>query len=166
MRKFTLTILLVLLVLMPIMSSMADNTQLPVSTEAVVEGTDGVEATEASDGEELIRNGSFDSEGASFWNDEAWQEGYSASIIDYNGESVAYIAASGVENDVRFYQQVKTEPHTSYIITCKIKTNNIIGGNGANIAVTNTYAYSTPILGTNDWQEVTLVGTTGEDQTS
>lgn len=159
MRKIIIALLTVLLVLMPAMGSMAQTPEAFGSTtpEATIEATY----------EELLRNGSFDdAEGNAFWTGEAWQDTYTATILDEDGNKVAYLDATSVENDVRFKQQIKTEPNSVYMLTCKVKTNNVEGGNGANISVVETYSFSTPIHGTNDWQEVTLVGRTGPEQTS
>ncbi|MBQ2662006.1 MAG: glycosyltransferase family 39 protein [Clostridia bacterium] len=158
MRKILIAMLAMLLVLMPAFSSYAQTPEATEPAEAL--------GTAEAEYEELIRNGSFDFDGLAFWSKEAWHDEYTASIVDYEDGAVAYLSAPAQENDVRFYQQVKTEPNSVYMLTCRVKTENVANGNGANISVVDTYAFSTPVTGTNDWQEVQLVGRTGEEQTS
>lgn len=136
MRKvFTIMLALILLVL-PFLTS--------CSHEAVLE--DGFE------------------EGTS-WFKEAWQdnESVTAEIISLEGRNVAHLIA-GEPNDLRFCHEIDVAPNTHYRITCRIKTSDISGDGGANIAVVDSFAASTPITGTSNWQDVALVGKTGKDQ--
>lgn len=117
---------------------------------------------------ELIRNGSF--EGTEllpdYWYSEAWEGEFVArGKAEDDGGTSAYLQSS-IENDVRLCQEISVEPDTHYIITCKIKTKDVANGAGACIAVVDSYAYSTSIFGTNDWQDVVLVGKTGGNQKS
>ncbi len=70
------------------------------------------------------------------------------------------------KNDVRAVQTVPVKPDTYYAMSVYVKTKGIEGGNGANIAVINSFAYSTPVLGDSDWVRTTLYGHTKSDQTS
>ncbi len=71
---------------------------------------------------------------------------------------------SSAENDARFVQTLTVKPNTTYKLTCYIKTENVSGGAGANIALETVMARSTALTGTNDWTKVELVGKTGPDQ--
>lgn len=68
------------------------------------------------------------------------------------------------EDDAHFVQEVKVKPNTTYRFTVYAKTENVVGGAGANIGLEELYCYSTPLLGTNDWTLLELVGTTGANQ--
>lgn len=67
-------------------------------------------------------------------------------------------------DDAHFTQTVSVQANTIYKLSCYIKTENVSGGAGANIALEDRTCYSTPVLGTTDWTMVELVGKTGSGQ--
>lgn len=65
-------------------------------------------------------------------------------------------------NDAMFYKEIKVEPNTAYLVTCMVKTDNVINQNdkyigGAQISINNTTECSEALTGTNDWTELTFM---------
>ncbi len=65
-------------------------------------------------------------------------------------------------NDSMFFKTIQVEPNTAYKVTCMVKTENVIAEEdkfigGAQICINDTTECSSPITGTNDWQEVTFM---------
>ena len=105
-------------------------------------------------------NGSFDG-GIDGWTAKRYTEA-GASVANVDGKALVEAAE---ENDVRLVQELDVTPNTVYRITCDVKTENVVGGAGANIGVYGVAVCSSPVLGTNDWQTIELVGKTAEGQT-
>ena len=116
--------------------------------------------------EELIRNGRFtevNSEGVpvSWYTDAYVYDGYT----DYDvQDGVAHIV-NQYPNDARFAQEVSVSPNSYYCLKGLIKADTV-GGLGANLSVADVYSFSDSVYDTHgEWQEVTLYGQTGENQT-
>lgn len=65
-------------------------------------------------------------------------------------------------NNSAYYQTIKVKKNTPYKISCMIKTNNVNVTNenkndGAKISILNSEEESTAITGTNDWQKISLM---------
>ena len=65
-------------------------------------------------------------------------------------------------NNSAYYQTIKVKRNTPYKISCMIKTSNVeINNNtknsGAKISILNSEEESTAITGTNEWQKITLM---------
>ena len=121
--------------------------------------------------EQLIKNGGFGDVDADTglpknWRCDGWlmTDGDAAyEVVSVDGRSCVHII-NMVDNDFRLYQEISVKPDSFYKITCDIKTLDVVGGAGANISIINSLATSEPLLGTNDWQTVSLVGKTGKSQ--
>ncbi|HUM00392.1 MAG TPA: carbohydrate binding domain-containing protein, partial [Mycobacterium sp.] len=69
--------------------------------------------------------------------------------------------ASTTANDSYWSQTVSIVPNAHYRLSAWVKTSDVLHSEesvdaGANIGIVDTYTYSTPLFGTNDWQLVTL----------
>lgn len=109
-------------------------------------------------------NGGFD-EGLSGWNQKIYS-GEGADIVlssDPEHGSVARITA-GSDDDVRLVQELSVSGNTYYRISCDVKTENVVGGAGANIGVYGIAVHSSPVTGSSDWQKIELVGRTADGQ--
>jgi dolichyl-phosphate-mannose-protein mannosyltransferase len=85
---------------------------------------------------------------------------------------------SNINNDARAIQTVRVEPNSYYRISCLAKTENIpsevlneenenLKPLGANISIINLFTTSNVLYGNSgSWQELELIGITGENQTS
>lgn len=66
-------------------------------------------------------------------------------------------------NNSAFYRIIKLNKNTPYKITCMIKTENVevldrtISNSGAKISILNSLEQTESIIGSNDWQKVTLL---------
>ncbi|MBO5349487.1 MAG: hypothetical protein J6A89_06705 [Clostridia bacterium] len=66
-------------------------------------------------------------------------------------------------NNSTFYKKIKVNKNTPYKITCMIKTENVevldntVNNSGAKISILNSFDQSECIIGSNDWQKVTLM---------
>lgn len=66
-------------------------------------------------------------------------------------------------NNSAFYKKVKVKKNTPYKITCMIKTENVelldksIKNSGAKISLLNSEEQTTPIIGNEEWQKVSLL---------
>lgn len=66
-------------------------------------------------------------------------------------------------NNSAFYKKIKVNKNTPYKITCMIKTENVevfdknINNSGAKINILNSSEETESIIGSNDWQKVTLM---------
>ncbi len=98
------------------------------------------------------------------WNDEAWYEGADEYAVFYDEAQRAVCIRNDVENDARFCYTVKVKANTCYTLSCLVKTEEVQGGAGANVSVTDTLAASEAVLGTQNWQSVELTGRTGAKQ--
>lgn len=68
------------------------------------------------------------------------------------------------DDDAHLVQEVTVAPNTIYRFYCFVKTENVIGGAGANIGLENLSYHSNSVFGDSDWTLVELVGMTGEKQ--
>lgn len=74
---------------------------------------------------------------------------------------LAYKIHSPVYNDAMFYKTVSVKPNTAYRVTCKVKTESVEtektpSDSGACICIADTTEKSNSIVGTADWQELTM----------
>lgn len=65
-------------------------------------------------------------------------------------------------NNSAYYQTIKVKKNTPYKISCMVKTDNVQvvrknENNGVKISILNSNEESTAIVGTNEWQEVSLM---------
>ncbi|MCH5278516.1 MAG: glycosyltransferase family 39 protein [Christensenellaceae bacterium] len=125
-----------------------------------------------ADGENLIKNGDFEIIGAeglpAGWTFAAYiNDGITSSIsMENDSERGKVVCLNSVSsNDVHLTQKASVEANTIYRLSCYIKTENVSGGAGANIAFENIVLRTDALLGTNGWTRVELVGRTGSDQT-
>lgn len=99
------------------------------------------------------------------WFYEAWEtdpaEGYAMRSEDDGG--TAYLWSAG--NDVRLCQTIEVKAKSYYKLTCRVRTEDVAGGAGANVSVVGSLAASEGVYGTNGWQTLELVGKTGKKQT-
>lgn len=77
------------------------------------------------------------------------------------GEEGSYKIESTTPNDAMFYGTVAVTPHTSYKVSCMVKTENIVPqkantGGGAQISIDGTTERSNYVVGTQEWTELTL----------
>lgn len=81
--------------------------------------------------------------------------------VKYNGKA-SYKITNEEYSDALFYQTVPVTPHTSYRVTCMVKTQDIENlGNtrtgGAQISIAGTSERSRNLYGTNDWTKLELL---------
>lgn len=74
----------------------------------------------------------------------------------------SYKIESTQYNDAIFYKEIEVEPYTPYRVTCMVKTEDVKSEEpkkdaGAMIWILDTYEYSIPVTGTQDWQETELI---------
>ena len=123
--------------------------------------------------ENLLTNGDFSAGSGRFpdgWTTELWytDEGVSVLDVEDGGCDGRCIRVSNLsDNDARFAQKVSVEPDTLYRISCMCRAEGISeDGIGATLSVKDTFSYSKSLYDTDgQWQELTVYGRTGEDQT-
>lgn len=86
-----------------------------------------------------------------------------------SGDKSVKISAA-TPNDASWTQTVPVEPHTQYLLSGWIKTENVVpesegGGAGANLSLVGTWDHSPGLLGTNDWTYI-IYGFNSGDQTT
>lgn len=93
---------------------------------------------------------------------------YRDSTQKYNKEN-SYCIESKDYNDALFFKRISVEKNTPYRITCMVKTENIESDkpetSGACISIMGTADQSIPIQGTTDWQKITLLVDSKEQDT-
>ncbi|MBQ5488984.1 MAG: phospholipid carrier-dependent glycosyltransferase [Clostridia bacterium] len=72
--------------------------------------------------------------------------------------------SNATEDDAHFVQEISVKPNTVYKFSVYAKTENVVGGAGANIGMEDLTYYSTPLTGTVGWTRLELVGKTGASQ--
>ncbi len=127
-------------------------------------------AVTAAAEENLIENGGFSSGAAGSelpagWFYDAWNtdpgSGYAVFTEDDGGS--AYLWSDG--NDVKLCQTVPVKAKSAYRLTCRVRTEGVEGGAGANISVLGSLASSEGVYGTSDgFQTIELIGKTGKKQ--
>ncbi len=98
------------------------------------------------------------------WFGEAWFEDSEDHQIEMDEAEGAVCIRNFTENDARLCYTIKVKSNTYYALCCDIKTENVEGGQGANVSVRDCLAASEPLFGTQDWQRVSLTGKTGKKQ--
>lgn len=129
-------------------------------------------ASPKSGGSANIANGSFESLDSSGFMPKGWE--YTSYLNDTSVSNAVVVKDAARGNvvkltnaeldDAHFTQTISVQANTIYKLSCYIKTENVSGGAGANIALEDRTCYSTPVLGTTDWTMVELVGKTGSGQ--
>lgn len=129
-----------------------------------------------ADGDNLLKNGGFESINASGepqgWYTSAYrtQEGYTRfEITDEQAHSGSYSAkiTNANTNDARYVCSVAVQPETYYRVSGYILVETMEDeGNGANFAIEDVYAFSQRVYDTDgQWQYVEWYGITKEGQT-
>lgn len=131
----------------------------------------------SAEGNDLVFNGDFEllssyddghPEGWTFHSyeteaDESYFGSYAICENDVERGVVVHFHAEK-DDDVALYQTISVEPDTVYTISCYVRTEGVLNGAGANIALREIIARSEPVLDTEDWQLVSLTGRTAPDQ--
>lgn len=124
-----------------------------------------------SSGGAEVKNGDFENVGSN-----RMPEGWSyASYLNDTAISTCVTVADPVygnvvklmnteEDDAHLVQTVAVKPNTIYRFYCFIKTEEVIGGAGANIGLEDMTLYSNSVFGNSDWTLVELIGKTGAKQ--
>ena len=116
--------------------------------------------------EDLIVNADFEKkihfdENNPTWKTYSWEA--ESSSYEWEEESgrnrsnCVCLSSGELGNDVALVQELTLEGDKVYELSAWVKTENIVGGRGANICLFGTWQSSDPILGTNDWQKVSLI---------
>ena len=102
----------------------------------------------------------------SIWKKYAWQASQAKfewhQGIGLNQSNCISLASGATENDVTLMQDIVLEGEKVYRLTTWVKTKNVAGGRGANICLYGTWQSSEPLLGTNNWQQVSCTFITPE----
>ena len=77
------------------------------------------------------------------------------------GEERSFKMYSHDFNDSMFYKEIEVKPNTVYKVSCMVKTEDVIpekenSDTGAMISIAEQREVSDSIVGTNDWQELTM----------
>ena len=93
---------------------------------------------------------------------------YRDSSQKYNGQK-SYCIENKDYNDALFFKKISVKKDTPYRITCMLKTENVESDkpetSGACISIMGTADQTIPIQGTTDWQKVTLLVDSKEQDT-
>ncbi len=73
-----------------------------------------------------------------------------------NTGGISLEAGGGIPNDIAVIQQIILNPAKLYRLSAWVKTENVIGGAGANICLFGTWVKSKSVTGTTDWQLITV----------
>lgn len=119
-----------------------------------------------------VKNGDFEKVGdmslPKNWNYNSYLNDTSIShcalVKDASRGNVLRITVNA-DDDCRMIQTVRVKGESYYRISGYIKTENVEGGAGANIALEDGFCHTEAIFGTTDWQKVELYGYTGKGQT-
>ena len=115
----------------------------------------------------LLANGDFsqaDEDGLpSGWYTDAYI--HTVGYTDYSMENGVVTIVNHALNDARFAQKVDVQPDSLYCLTGYVRAQ-ANGGLGANLSVSDVYAFSSSVYDSDEWQQVTLYGRTGKDQHS
>ncbi len=123
-----------------------------------------------AEGENLAKNGDFENLSSGLptnWEFKAYYDDGTASnyFIDKDAARGTVIKiVNNSENDARFIQTIKVKGNTTYKFSCYVKTENVVGGAGANIGFENITDHSASVSGTADWTLIELVGKTDKAQ--
>lgn len=118
-------------------------------------------------GEELLPQDAFSGTDTlpQDWFAEAWLTASDEYAILMDEAQEAVCIRNYVDNDARLCYTLKVKKNKCYTLSCDVKTLDVQNGQGANVSVNGTMATSAPLLGTNDWQRISLTGKTGRKQT-
>lgn len=93
---------------------------------------------------------------------------YRDSSQKYNGQK-SYCIENKDYNDALFFKKISVKKDTPYRITCMVKTENVESDkpetSGACISIMGTADQTIPIQGTTDWQKITLLVDSKEQDT-
>lgn len=93
-------------------------------------------------------------------------ESSSFEIVENGYEGKALKITNNVANDARVYKKISVQPDSVYEISFMLKTENVDGGNGANISGYDAQGYAGDTFGTTDWHKVTVYLKTQSKQKS
>jgi hypothetical protein len=122
----------------------------------------------ARGGRNYIRNANFEKpidfnvlNNHTTWIKEGWQLNlglfnWAATIGRNNTGGISLEAGNGVQNDIAVTQMIRLNPHKFYRLSAWVKTENVVGGMGANICLYGTWSSSGALTGTADWQEISF----------
>lgn len=119
-----------------------------------------------------LANANFDQAGLADglplgWYAEAWLDGEGQFVIERLADEAGgpFVRIHNfLENDTRLCQRIPVEEGGLYRLSCEARAEGVTGGAGANISVVDSLAASEPVLGTGDWQAVSLVGRVDDGQ--
>lgn len=86
-----------------------------------------------------------------------------ATVVKEDGVNVVCIT-NKTDDDAHFFQKVSVKPNTVYRFSVMCRTENVTGTVGANIGLEDVICHSEPLIGTNDWTMLELVGKTDAAQ--
>lgn len=93
---------------------------------------------------------------------------YRDSAQKYNGQK-SYCIENKDYNDALFFKKISVKKDTPYRITCMVKTENVESDkpetSGACISIMGTADQTIPVQGTTDWQKITLLVDSKEQDT-
>lgn len=94
------------------------------------------------------------------WYAEAWLNGERERLFEraYIEDAPCVHIVNYTDNDARLCREVPVTGGGYYKITCDVMTRDVVGGAGANVSVVGTLAASEPVLGSNGWRRVELIG--------
>lgn len=125
----------------------------------------------------IIKNADFEklinfsvSNTSTAWNKEGWklEQGeftWAKDLGRNNSGGISLGTGSTEENDIAITQRIKVKAGKTYRLSAWIKTENVVGGRGANLGLFGTFINSGPLTGTNDWSKISfsfLAPSTGE----
>lgn len=101
------------------------------------------------------------------WYAESWLNGEGQYTIERTLDETggpALCIDNLVENDVRLCQRIPVEGGGLYRLSCEARPENVVGGAGVNVSVVDSLAASEPLLGSGDWQTISLTGRADDSQ--
>ena len=123
-----------------------------------------------ADGDSLAKNGDFEKLSSGLpkdWSFKAYYDDGTATnyFVDNDAERGNVIRiVNNSENDARFIQTIKVKGNTAYKFSCYVKTDNVVGGAGANIGFEEITDHSESITGTSEWKLIEITGKTDDKQ--
>ena len=81
---------------------------------------------------------------------------WTSNIGNGNSGGVRIETAGGIQNDLAITQMLSLNPRKFYRLSAWVKTLNVAGGAGANVCIWNTWTRSNGLMGTNDWQKISV----------
>ena len=175
MRKIMTILISIVLLLSVSLTAFADNSEDAVENSLLIDAAES-DVAEVGNADEYdieksipVINSTFSGIGSDAAAETGWSfdsyrddDSYMAVVNEDDNYCLHLVAAA--LNDVKALQNIIVEPNSCYKISARVKTKGVEGGNGANISVINSMAFSNIVTGDSDWTEITLIGTTNQDQ--